>query len=190
MTTQTTNTALEDIEKNKEKLKCLSTQYDPSLIEEKAAKELITQGEEGVKPESALFKAITLNEFNNGYLMCSAIPEQYRTFAIDFCRKLQKEYECKSVSEKATCELAVINFIRTLEIQNRMNLRFSNGISYDIELRYLAILSKELDRANRHYLTAIQTLRMMKQAPPVVNIKAQTAIVGQNQVVQANNGHE
>ncbi len=61
------------------------------------------------------------------------------------------------------------------------------GTITDNGVRFLAIMSQELDRANRHYLTTIQALRTIKQPSLGVNIKAQTAILGQNQVVQANN---
>ena len=54
----------------------------------------------------------------------------------------------------------------------------------------MAVMGKELDRANRHYLTAIQTLRMLKQPPMQLNIRANTAVVGQNQIVQANTNNE
>ena len=49
--------------------------------------------------------------------------------------------------------------------------------------------SKELDRANRHYLTVLQALRTIKEQPLKITLKANTAIIGQNQIVQANN-HE
>jgi len=57
---------------------------------------------------------------------------------------------------------------------------------YDVQ--YLAVLSKELDRAERHYLASLQALKMLKSPSFEVNIKTNTAVVGQNQIVQANNG--
>lgn len=118
--------------------------------------------------------------------MIGAVPERYRTFAIDFNRNLQKEFECQTPSEKATAELVTVNFIRTLEIQHKIIWRHEQGVD-EIAMKYIAILSKELDRANRHYLNSLQTLKMLKQPTLEVNIKTQTAVVGQNQIVQANN---
>ena len=54
---------------------------------------------------------------------------------------------------------------------------------------FYKVASQELDRANRHYLASIQTLKAMKQSPMQDNIKTDTAIIGQNQLVQANS-HE
>ena len=49
------------------------------------------------------------------------------------------------------------------------------------------ILNKESDRVFRHYMGAINMLRLMKQSPIKITVNAQTAVVGQNQMVQANN---
>jgi hypothetical protein len=51
--------------------------------------------------------------------------------------------------------------------------------------KWIALLSKDLDRANKHFLASIQTLRLMKQAPLQVNINTN---IGQNQVIQNKNG--
>ncbi len=165
---------------------------DPIAIFEQAQQELDNpkskpkSGEE-LTTKSSLYKALTLFEFDKGILMASAIPERYRAFSIDFSRNLQKEYQCGTPSEKATAELVVINFVRTLEIQCKITAYLSRDGVTDIGVRYLAVLSKELDKANRHYLSSLQTLKMIKQPAIEVNIKTQTAIVGQNQIVQSNN---
>ena len=168
------------------------------------------------------FEVITINEFTNGVLMCDALPNKFRTFAIEMMRQLQKEYNCQTSSEKATCENAVMAFVRVYEYQqfmfesekyqstlaaghtcgeqgryvssiNRVDRKNMLGCAAcnraRIEQQHYQTLGKELDRANRHYLTAIQTLRLMKQAPLQITVKANTAIVGQNQMVQTNS-HE
>lgn len=135
------------------------------------------------------FQALTLFEFENGILMTSVMPESYKTFGVDMMRQLQKEHNCQTVSEKATAELATINYIRTLATQSRINRYLETATISDMGIRLLAVLSKELDRANRQYLAAIQTLRVMKQPSIKLNIKTDTAIIGQNQMVQTNN-HE
>jgi hypothetical protein len=164
---------------------------DPVSILKDAKKE-IESSEIGVSSKSAswestLCKAMSLFEFDKGVLMSSAVPERLRTFSIEFSRNLQKEYKCENPSEKATAELVAINFVRTLDIQTRINGYLGRGEITDMGVRYLAVLSKELDKANRHYLNSLQTLKMIKLPALEVNIKTQTAIVGQNQLIQANN---
>lgn len=162
---------------------------DPNTILRQAQEELDSHKNRSQKitPESATYKALTIFEFNKGILMAAAIPERYRTFGIDFSRKLQKEYHCETPSEKATAELVAINFVRTLEILYRINCLLELGHVTDNLVKHFAVLSKELDRANRHYLNSLQTLKMIKQPMLEVNIKTQTAVVGQNQIVQSNN---
>lgn len=175
----------------KEDLSQCKTRIDPDTVLKEADKELTDKkaGQVAITPESNVFKAMTLLEFDNGMLMAIAIPEQYKTFGIDMMRQLQKEFNCQTVSEKATAELASVNYIRTLEIQNRINSYLALPTISDMGVRFLAVMSKELDRANRQYLAAIQTLRVMKQPPMKLNITTDTAIIGQNQLVQANS-HE
>ncbi len=181
----------------------LHTEYDPATtlkLAELAIKqpEKLNMGgdedddEDEDEEEKLSFKgdpvsrAMTLSEFKNGALMISAIPDQYRTFAIDMLCKLQEDYTCILISEKALSELAVINFVRTIEVQRKITNYIDMNSLTDNGVKYLAIMSKELDRANRHFITAIQTLKMLKQAPISVNVKANTAIVGQNQLIQEN----
>lgn len=172
----------------------LRTAYDPAEVLKRAGEKLNTlknkeDGEyEGkTTAEDDLFKAMTLSEFKNGALLVSVVAEQYKTFGIDMLKKLQEEYSCTTLSEKATAELVTINYIRTLENQNRISRYLAQGTITDTGVRFLDIMSKELDRANRHYLSSLDALKSMKQPNLGVNIRANTAVIGQNQVVQANN---
>lgn len=193
MSTKVNNTkALDQIKTPddiKEILGNFKTGIDPDTVLKEADKELTNKKNGGlaITPESNVFKAMTLLEFDNGMLMATAIPEQYKTFGVDMMKRLQKEFNCQTVSEKATAELATVNYIRTLEAQNRITKYVALGTITENGVKFLAIMSNELDRANRHYLTAIQFLKSMKQPQLGVNIMANTAVIGQNQMVQTNN---
>ncbi len=52
------------------------------------------------------------------------------------------------------------------------------GAQYD---GYRNYLSKELDRAHRQFLSALETLKAIQQPAMKVNIKTNTAFVGENQ---------
>jgi hypothetical protein len=169
----------------------LTHKDDPVQVIEKAKKEVALGNEQFTSsPDDVIFQALTLNEFDNGSLLCMATHQLYKTFGIDLMRKLQGEYGCLSASEKATAELASISFVRALDAQRRIKNYLDIGEFTAIGVQYMAVMGKELDRANRHYLTAIQTLRMLKQPPMQLNIRANTAVVGQNQIVQANTNNE
>lgn len=178
---------VKSLEEIREYLKRDKLEVDPDLVLREIDKKFNSGKNVGapIDPKSNFFKAMTLTEFENGILMFTIVPEQYRTFAIDMMRQLQKEFNCLLTSEKATTELIVLSFVRVLELQRRINGYINDQLS-KTDVTFFAILSKELDRANRQYLSALQTLRMLKQPSLNVNIKTNTAIVGQNQVIQEN----
>jgi hypothetical protein len=159
------------------------------------------------------FKAATLNEFENGVLMTQVIPDEYRTIAISMSRRLQEEYSCQRTSEKALVEMAVISYVRFLDTHHRMEISLTKQgvLSYnhdscrddkdyvvptarrnacqrtELELKLINFLGKETDRAQRQYMMSIQMLQNLRQPQMQVNIRTQTAVIGQNQVVQSSN---
>lgn len=177
------------IEEVKKMLSHCRTGSDPNTILREADKVLAGTKSGEIRPTSldgSVFKSLTLFEFDNGSLLTLSVPEQYKTFGIDLMRNLQVEYNCQTSSEKATSELAAVSYIRTLEIQRKINALLSQSSISELGIKYLAVLSKELDRANRHYLEAILALKSQKQPQLDVSIKTQMAILGQNQLIQAN----
>ena len=165
------------------------TSYDPDFILKEVGKDLAENPskQKNVTPDSTIYKSLTLFEFEKGILLVSVIPEMYRPFAIDLSRKLQAEFDCQTTSGKATAELAALNFVRTMEIQRKIDSCLARDTISEISVKYLAVLSKELDRANRHYLAVVQVLKTMNQPLLSVSVKTQTAVIGQNQIVQAKN---
>lgn len=170
-----------------EKISHLTTAFDPKEVIRKAYKEIgdckdLSQFE-GKNPS---FWAMGIDEFKNGILMISSLPEIYRTFSIAFNQKLQEEYNCQTASEKSLAEMSALNYARVLSIQRRVNNYLEMGTINDNGYKFLKIMSLELDRANRHYLASLQTLKSIKQPPMQLNIKTNTAVVGTSQVVQVN----
>lgn len=193
-----------------EEVKRYQTNDEPEAVLKEASKWVNSYKDPEMLPVSMdFFKASTLNEFNNGVLMCEGIFEQFRPLAISFMRGLIKDYDCQTAGERATAELATMEYIRCLELNQRMKESFfhqdalgrqhgcgnSSFADYkscgacrklDIEQRLFETMGKELDRAHRHFHAAIQTLRMAKQPPLQVNVRTDTAVIGQNQQVQTN----
>lgn len=169
----------------------LTHKDDPNHVLREAEKKLVSLDFESYSSngDDPIFKAMTLREFDNGTLLSVSVNESHRTFGIDLMRKLQTEYGCVSPSEKATAELIALNFVRILDLERRMTNAFKVS-GEALGQACLAILSKDLDRATRHYLALLQTLRMLKQPPMQLNIKANTAVVGQNQIIQTTTNNE
>lgn len=169
-------------------VKNFQTQDDPENVLKSIEPKLeeYKNGNWKAMPNDPLYKALTLSEFSNGALLISSIPEHFRTFAIDMMRKLQQEHSLTTVSEKGTAEIAVLAFVRCLRTQSRITHLLERDSLSETDITFISILSKELDRANRHYLSAIQTLNMQKRSLMKVNIKTNTAIIGEKQIIQEN----
>ena len=164
----------------------LNTGYNKEYVLNEAYKEF--QKQQGttksiVDSESFYYKAMTVLEFDHGILLSNSVPALHNSFVVEFFKNLIKEYDCKTPSEKSLAEVVALNFVRILETQRKIkDVEKKVETRYDIQ--YIGILSKELDRAERHYLTSLQTLRMLKMPQLSVNISTKNAFVGNNQVLQ------
>lgn len=176
----------------REELANLSHKDDPKYVLREAEKKMMGMEKKDFSAggDDPVFKAMTLREFDNGTLLTLAASKETSTFAIDLMRKIQQEYVCVTASEKAVAELASACFIRALEMQRRIKAYLDIGTFTGIGVQYVSVLSKDLDRANRQYLTAIQTLGALRQPPMKLSIRTNTAVIGQNQMVQTNEINE
>src|SRR3990167_1528830 len=182
----TSDTKLSDLD---EFLKVAYTGDDPVVIRKNLKQKMLEliKKEPNHDTNEEMAQTLSIVEFDKGVLLSLTVPDTYRTFSIQFMRDLQKEYKCITESEKSLSESVVVNFVRTLYIQRKITDYLRIGSVTEIGVKYLSVLSKELDRANRHYLTALQALKAIKQPNFKVNVKTQTAVIGQNQVIQSNN---
>jgi len=114
-----------------------------------------------------------------GHVISSCVDEPFQKIAVQMKKELEKEFDCKSYSEKALVDLAVNGYVRVMRYSWKMegNQKYI-GQKYD---GYRNYLSHEIDRSQRHYISAIETLKFMKQPSLRVNIKTNNAFVGENQ---------
>lgn len=113
-----------------------------------------------------------------------------RTLIIEFANQLVSEYGCTTASEKSLVHVVAGAYGRVLEYSKLFNNCQRVDYLSHVKNEYYSMLSKELDRAERHYLAAMNTLIQMKK--PVMNVKinANTAFVGQNQQFNSPHSHE
>ena len=165
------------------------SQYDPDHVKYEAELEMkdVSREAKGFGHTTNVYKAFTLKEFENGILLSETLKEEYRTFVIDLSRNIQKEYNCVTPSQKATAESIACAYGRILQTSSVISSYLAKGSVTDYGLKYLAIMSKELDRAQRHYTTALQTLFMLKQPPLSVTVNANTTNIANSQLIQQNN---
>lgn len=142
------------------------------------------------KPDEELEKVtmdtlLALETKSHAGLMVS-FNQSYRGMAKELTSQIIKEYDCQTHLEKMQAEMVVNGFIRVIENSKRLNNCMEAGeyISHD-RTQYLAMLSKQIDRSHRQYLSALMTLKQMKSPTIEMHIKAKTAFVSQNQQINA-----
>lgn len=152
---------------------------------------VVYSGKYNEKTQDEMLKSIsdlsTTFSTDTGYLLMESLGNKdYHGLAIQMRRELQQEFDCKKPSEKVLVDMVVNAFIKKLSYSKRMeNNQKYIGAEYD---GYRNYLSKEIDRAHRQFLSALETLKAIKQPSFNVNVKAQNAFVAQNQ--QLNNHSE
>lgn len=122
-------------------------------------------------------------EFDKHFNLAESVGDHMAPMAIKMTQDLIKEHNCKTIQEKSLVEIIVNAFCRSLGLSRRL-MHCMSGDSVKISsdhTNYYNFLSKEIDKANRQYLTALTTLQQLKSPSLKVTLKAETAIVGQNQ---------
>lgn len=105
--------------------------------------------------------------------------------AIELSRKLIAEYECETTAETTMAEVAAAAYIRILRFSTALGNAYDLGTASHELNKFMSVMSVEVDRANRQYFTAINTLKTFKQPSVNVTFNAKTAFVAQHQNVNA-----
>jgi hypothetical protein len=134
-----------------------------------------------------LQKALPVMNLDNHVLLYNSTTETYKSFLIEFTTLLAKEYNCSSPSEKALVELTASAYIRSIQYTKMLsdNNHGEQPLTSDRNGFY-SFLSKEIDRAQRQFVTGLQMLKQLKSPSIPVTIKTTTAFIAQNLQVNSN----
>jgi hypothetical protein len=126
-------------------------------------------------------KVLNALSLESKYKLLESVPAVDRSFALQMSRDLELEFEVKSPTEKALVQMATLAFCR---IQRYAQLCWRhdkpNSISNEAN-QLISIYAKELDRANRQFITTIQVLKQFKAPPLNIRVNTQNAFVAHNQ---------
>jgi hypothetical protein len=103
----------------------------------------------------------------------------YGTTAYDLTEELKAEYSCVKPSEVILCQLAANAYVRIMRYSHL--LMAIGGTITHLHNQYYSILSKDIDRAERQYHIAINSLKSLRQPEIKVSIKTNNAFIAQNQ---------
>jgi len=118
--------------------------------------------------------------------MMESFGERFRGSAKEMCKQFIQDFDCKTNVEKSMAETAAMAFMRYLDASRRLNncLDVNNQLS-PVKTGYMAMLSKERDRAHRQYLSTVLTLKQLKSPTIEMTIKTKNTFVAQNQQINA-----
>ena len=171
-------------------------QFDPKQLVRKATKALdahlentddvILSGE----ADEAVGAALPALALDTHYEMALGATSRLQPLVVEMADMLIKEYECEGASERALAELAAGAYVRVIDYSRAMSVILDTDWISNEKNGHHKILSNEIDRANRHYVSAITALRQLKSPAMEVTVKAKTAFVANNQQVNAHNAQQ
>jgi len=156
--------------------------YNLSKIAEDILPKILFRDEKLTEQETnKLDKIVYSMGFENGISIIDVVEERYRGMMIELKNNIIKEYNCKTYSEIALVDLAINAYSRNLTLSRYLINTNAMGHTTALLNNYLSVISKEIDRANRHFITALETLRQFKQPELTVNVRTKNAFIAQNQ---------
>jgi hypothetical protein len=96
-----------------------------------------------------------------------------------------EEYLCSAPSETALAEVAANAYVRIIECSRRLNSVLHLEYLSSEKNGYYSLLSKELDRAERHFQSAIMAIKTVKSPPLTVRVTAQSAFIADKQQINS-----
>src|SRR3989339_739293 len=131
-------------------------------------------------------KVMRVYGFETHVPLAESVPEGVRTVAIELSNQLQKEYNCQTPSEFALVEVIANSYARVLDYSRAFNSCQKIEYLSSEKNGYYTMISKEVDKANRQFISALTTLKHIKSPGFDITVKAKTAFVSQNQQINSN----
>lgn len=119
--------------------------------------------------------------------LMETFEERYRMLSSEMTTAMIYEFNCANEAEKALAELIVNAYIRVIDNSRRLNNELETREITSNRNIYIANLSKQIDRANRQFISALLVLKQVKSPQIEMNIKANNAFVSSNQQFNISN---
>lgn len=118
--------------------------------------------------------------------LMESVDENYRMMGKEMSDEMMQEFDCKNEAERSLVKLMVNAYIRVLDNSRRLNNELNGQNITPNRNIYIANLSKQVDRANRQYISALLTLKQIKSPNVEMNIKTNNAFISNNQQINVN----
>lgn len=135
---------------------------------------------EELNPLISQFRRI--HSFDTGWFMETAVPEDMQGMVRELHQELVTSYEVTKVHEKYMLQVAAMSLARYQD-----NMRVFEEIktrSFHDRVSFMSLLSKDMDRAYRTFMTIINHFDVLRSPRPSIHVHAKNAAVATNQVLQ------
>ncbi|MFA5047875.1 MAG: hypothetical protein WC516_02415 [Patescibacteria group bacterium] len=149
------------------------------------------EGDNGVNTAAGAVKrrCLTVGDSDKIYfrrLFKGSITRNYIPLLFDFSRQLFREYGCLTASEKVLAQVAANAYVRILECSRSMEKSRVGIYLGGNTAGYYSVIGRELDRANRQFISALTALKQFKSPKLEINVTAKNAFMGNNQQFNSN----
>ncbi len=137
-----------------------------------------------------LNQALALTGLTSHFPVGQAVKDEFKPLAIEFTDNIIDEYNCSTPSEKALAQTISVSYTRIMALSWQITSTLSLNKATSNLNQFLGNISKDLDRANRQFLSALATLKNIKQPQIKINLKTNTTFITQNQQINSNQYEE
>ena len=167
--------------------------HQPLLKLQEIAKEIESgsMGEDAIKRFIDKFQEVTMIDgVANGKVVECSVNNWHQKHVIPLRKQLIFEHQAQTASELMIIDLAINAYFRSLQtskIYSSLMQSKDGTVSFDqIKINMLKELGKQVETANKHFLSAITLLKEMKQPQINIKVSSKQAFVGQNQQFNKN----
>lgn len=116
-------------------------------------------------------------------LLAESVEPRYRPLVIELANQLIKEFQCTSHSERALAQVAAGSYARFMSLSKKLDHVTAIESASSEKNGYYGMIGREVDRAERRFLSAIMALKQIKSPTMNLQFKVGTAFVAQNQEI-------
>ena len=137
-----------------------------------------------------LEKLFRLREQESQFELMNAFIERQQPVVKEMALRTAEEYGCQTQLEKSLATTVAHAYMRYVDCSRRLKNELECENITSNRNRYIEIMSKQVDRAHRQYLSSIQSLKLLKA--PAVNMKVNvdTAYMANQQQFNATKEHD
>jgi len=173
-------------------VKNMKLESDPVGLLLRFSKEILPKLETGEKTskedDEKVLQLSHAFSIETGHALIEGVGEKYRPLTLQLKRDLEKEFDCKTTSEKLIADMAAMSYVRKMTFSNKLTSN-QTYLGSDQE-GYRNFLSREIDRSHRQFLSSLEILRCQKHPALKVNVKTNTAFFGEKQQFNNNQNNE